>query len=116
MPVQRGSQAADGRPLSPVHCTLHVVDGRLRVPTAVVFIHGLLSGPTTWDAFRTLISQDHDLEHFTTLAFAYPSPVAEPDPRRRIPDYDAIADALALFLERDTALFDQVILVTHSQG
>ena len=84
--------------------------------TAVVFIHGLFSGTKTWDAFRTLMSTDPDLEHFTTFAFGYPSPIAEPDPRRRIPDYDAIADALALFLERDISAFRCVILVTHSQG
>lgn len=84
--------------------------------TAVVFIHGLFSGPKTWDAFRGLISTDPDLEDFTTFAFGYPSPIAEPDPRRRIPDYDAIADALALFFERDISAFNSVILVTHSQG
>lgn len=84
--------------------------------TAVVFVHGVFSGPQTWDAALSLMERDPDLAQFVALAFGYPSPIAEPDPRRRIPDYDAIADALALFLARDTSAFHKVVLVAHSQG
>lgn len=84
--------------------------------TIVIFVHGILSSAATWDKFLTLIKSDDDLRNFHGTTFDYPSPVLEVDPRRRIPDYDAIADALSLFISRDAEDFDRAVIVTHSQG
>jgi pimeloyl-ACP methyl ester carboxylesterase len=84
--------------------------------TALVFVHGLFSNAATWDNFISLITADPDLSHIFATRFEYPSPAVEADPRRRIPDYNAITDALMVFLARETHSFEQVVLVTHSQG
>ena len=83
---------------------------------ALVFVHGLFSSASTWDNFASLITTDPELSHMFVMRFEYPSPVVEADPRRRIPDYNAIADALMVYLARETYSFERVVLVTHSQG
>ncbi|MFP3990039.1 alpha/beta hydrolase family protein [Streptomyces sp. E11-3] len=82
----------------------------------VVFVHGLFSSPQTWSSFTELIGQDEELAGMTPLLFGYSSPVAVLSPLRRIPSFDDLADSLQTFLEVEAHPFEQLVLVSHSQG
>lgn len=83
---------------------------------AVVFIHGLFSSASVWDSFRKLIEADPALASLEIRTFEYPSPIVEPSPLRRIPDFDMLGRLLGTYLEEDLADFRSIVLVTHSQG
>ncbi|WP_053758465.1 hypothetical protein [Streptomyces sp. AS58] len=59
---------------------------------------------------------DPDLNAFETLSFSYMSRPASFSPLRRIPSFDDVADNLRGFLEVDARDFDDLVLVSHSQG
>jgi pimeloyl-ACP methyl ester carboxylesterase len=83
---------------------------------AVVFIHGLLSSASVWESFCQLIKADAELAGLEIRTFEYPTPVAEPNPLRRIPDFDMLGRLLGTYLEEELAEFRSIVLVTHSQG
>ncbi|TWP50044.1 alpha/beta hydrolase [Lentzea tibetensis] len=84
--------------------------------TAAIFIHGLFSSPATWSAVDSLLEQDPDLRGLAVLHFSYQSPVMRLNPVRRIPNFNDIADSLAVFFEVETTQYDSIALISHSQG
>ncbi|MDX3866433.1 tetratricopeptide repeat protein [Streptomyces europaeiscabiei] len=82
----------------------------------VVFVHGFLSSPAVWKNFEKLIDSDSDLSFVTTLPFEYASPKLRINPLLRIPDVNDIAGSLQSYLEVEAAGYDQLVLVSHSQG
>ncbi|MCK8434957.1 alpha/beta hydrolase [Streptomyces sp. D2-8] len=82
----------------------------------VVFVHGFLSGPQTWDDFARRIAEDEELRFAAELRFKYASPKVSLRPWRRVPDYDDIAEGLKVYLEVEGGEFSQLVLVSHSQG
>lgn len=79
-------------------------------------IHGIMSGPGVWDPLRTLISADRELEFVEPLAFEYATGLWQPHPLRVFPSIDTVADSLKEYLATEAGAFDQLFLVTHSQG
>lgn len=66
---------------------------------AVVLVHGLFSSASAWIRFDTLIAEDDDLAQADLLHFSYSSPKITLNPLRRIPNFNDIADSLAVYLE-----------------
>ncbi|MFF4835183.1 hypothetical protein [Streptomyces sp. NPDC001315] len=81
-----------------------------------VFVHGLFSSSAVWAPFQELLASDPDLNAVETLSFSYTSRPASFSPLRRIPSFDDVADNLRGFLEVDARDFDNLVLVSHSQG
>jgi pimeloyl-ACP methyl ester carboxylesterase len=90
--------------------------GAVEQPNQVVFVHGFLSAPATWDRFVDLLSGDPELAGFQWRTFGYASPRFSLDPRRRIPDLDEVADSLRTYLVHDLPAGSPVVLVSHSMG
>ncbi|MFF4260321.1 alpha/beta fold hydrolase [Streptomyces sp. NPDC001663] len=86
------------------------------VQLGVVFVHGFNSVPTMWDTFRALLDEDPDLAAVQALTFGYDTRVWQPHPLRRIPTFDTVADSLKEFLDTDAEDFNNLVLVSHSQG
>lgn len=82
----------------------------------LVFVHGFLSSAKTWSAFVERLRDDDELRDLAVVAFEYATPVFEPSPLRRIPNFDDIADNFATYYSHELARFDELIVVTHSQG
>ncbi|MER5279893.1 FG-GAP-like repeat-containing protein [Streptomyces sp. NPDC002809] len=82
----------------------------------LVMIHGIMSGPRVWDPLRTLISADRELEFVEPLAFEYATGLWLAHPLRVFPSIDTVADSLKEYLATEAGAFDQLLLVTHSQG
>ncbi|WP_326811791.1 hypothetical protein OIE62_13810 [Streptomyces scopuliridis] len=82
----------------------------------VVFIHGFLSSPATWEPFGRLIAEDPELAFVEPLLFAYASPALPRVWWRRVPDVDDIAESLKVYLETEAADHRDLVLVAHSQG
>lgn len=82
----------------------------------VVFVHGFLSEPATWDPFIQLIGADPDLAFVEPLAFGYASPRLPRVAWRRVPEIDDIAESLKVYLETEAEPFDGLAVVAHSQG
>ncbi|MEU0477265.1 esterase/lipase family protein [Streptomyces olivaceus] len=87
---------------------------------AVVFIHGLFSGPKTWGALKHLLECDRDLVRqeisVDLKVFSYDSPKFSLNPLRRIPNLNDIAESLKSYLEIECEEHDALVLVSHSQG
>ncbi|MGW4371978.1 alpha/beta fold hydrolase [Nocardia takedensis] len=83
----------------------------------VVFVHGILSGPHTWDQMVKVIHHDESFaRRIRTVLFCYDTPPVQWHPLRRIPGLADIANQLRTTLT-DTVPTDRpVILVTHSMG
>ncbi|MEV7170452.1 alpha/beta fold hydrolase [Streptomyces sp. NPDC093224] len=84
--------------------------------TGLVLVHGLLSSPDAWTPFQKLIGEDRELAFVTPLPFGYATPFVRVGLRRRIPSFDDIADSLKGFLEVEAQEYDDLVLVSHSQG
>jgi tetratricopeptide (TPR) repeat protein len=93
---------------------VHVDLGPKKV--GVVFVHGLFSSPKTWSSFAKLIQEDPDLTHIELMLFRYASPIALFNPLRRIPSFNDVADSLRGFLDVEGQGYEQLVLVSHSQG
>ncbi|MFE5983080.1 alpha/beta fold hydrolase, partial [Streptomyces wedmorensis] len=81
-----------------------------------VFIHGFGSSSSVWDPFLDLIRSDADLGFVTSLPFDYATSLISLNPLRRIPTFETIADDLKGFLDTEGEEFQDLILVSHSQG
>lgn len=84
--------------------------------TAVVFVHGLFSSSKTWRPLCQLLKADADLAGITLLPFDYPTPKFNLNPLKIVPDFNHIARSLKTFLDHSAGDFDDIVLVTHSQG
>ncbi len=84
--------------------------------TAVVLVHGLFSSANTWQRLNRLISSDPELAGFILFPFKYKSPKYNLSPLRRIPDFDTVAESLETYMELDVADYQNVVLISHSQG
>ncbi|MFE9701049.1 esterase/lipase family protein [Streptomyces sp. NPDC006270] len=79
-------------------------------------IHGLMSGPQTWEPLRELIAADRSLGFVEPLPFAYSTGLLSVNPLQVFPSIDTVADSLKEYLATEAGAFDQLLLVTHSQG
>ena len=50
------------------------------------------------------------------LPFGYATSLVSPNPLRRIPTFDTVADSLKEFLETEAEGFRRLVLVGHGQG
>jgi len=82
----------------------------------VVFIHGFRSGPQVWDPLVSLLEADPAFDGVTLLRPEYSSPWRRFDPRRQIPNLNALADQLSTYIRNRTAGDGCVVLFAHSQG
>ncbi|MER5727210.1 tetratricopeptide repeat protein [Streptomyces sp. NPDC002138] len=82
----------------------------------VVLVHGFQSGPRVWDPLRALIAADEDLGFARTLPFAYATGLKRLHPLRVFPGIDTAADSLKEYLATEAGGFEELMLVTHSQG
>ncbi|MFI5983628.1 tetratricopeptide repeat protein [Streptomyces sp. NPDC051555] len=82
----------------------------------VVLVHGFRSGPGAWDPLRALIAADEDLAFADTLPFAYATGWKRLHPLRVLPGIDTAADSLKEYLATEAGDFEELVLVTHSQG
>lgn len=82
----------------------------------VVFVHGFNSSAAMWEPFTSLIGQDEDLDFVRPLPFSYDTRLWQPNPLRRVPDFDTVADSLKEFLDTEARDFNRLMLVCHSQG
>jgi hypothetical protein len=87
---------------------------------AVVFIHGLFSGPTTWGPLQHLLERDRDIQRNEVKVdlkfFPYDSPKFKLNPLRRIPNLNDIAESLKSYLDIGCEEYEALILISHSQG
>jgi pimeloyl-ACP methyl ester carboxylesterase len=84
---------------------------------ALVTVHGLWSAPATWDRLTSIWQSDEQLRGLRVHAFGYASPkTRNPLSSPRLPNYDDIAQTLAI--EYSTVLEEasNLMFVTHSQG
>ncbi len=84
--------------------------------TAIVFIHGLFSTAKVWREVESLVTADSALAEFDVLQYEYTSWRFNFNPRRRIPDFNVLADGLGTFLSVRAADYKRLVLVSHSQG
>ncbi|MEI7030646.1 hypothetical protein [Streptomyces pratensis] len=82
----------------------------------LVMIHGLMSGPKTWEPLREQIAADRSLGFVEPLSFAYATGLLSVNPLQVFPSIDTVADSLKEYLATEAGAFDQLLLVTHSQG
>lgn len=82
----------------------------------IVMVHGLMSGPKVWEPLRELIAADRSLEFVETMSFEYATGLFSVNPLQVFPSIDTVADSLKEYLATEAGGFDQLLLVTHSQG
>lgn len=87
-------------------------DGRL----GVVLVHGIRSGPRAWDPLRQLIGADAALGFVQPLTFSYATGLKRLHPLRVLPSIDTAADSLVEYLATEAGDFENLVLVSHSQG
>ncbi|MDX2119793.1 MAG: alpha/beta fold hydrolase [Gemmatimonadota bacterium] len=85
----------------------------------LVFVHGFMSGPTTWTSLTDMLAGlDQVRKTVTTFTFKYSSPKLDLSPVDQIPALEEIAESLATFLGTlpESRRNNPTILVGHSQG
>ncbi|MFD7031159.1 alpha/beta fold hydrolase [Streptomyces sp. NPDC059917] len=82
----------------------------------VVLVHGFRSGPRAWDPLRERFAADADLAFAVTLPFAYATGLKRVHPLRVFPGIETAADSLKEYLATEAGDFEELVLVTHSQG
>ncbi|WP_055713882.1 alpha/beta fold hydrolase [Streptomyces torulosus] len=89
----------------------------VRDELGVVFVHGFMSGPETWDTLGEFLAEDADLnEEVTPLRFKYATSLYKPNPMQSIPSFSTVAESLKEFLDTEAENFGRLVLVGHSQG
>ena len=86
---------------------------------AAVFVHGIFSGPSTWDHLVDLLEKDDAIQKgFHLRRFQYDSPKVGWNPLRRIPTITDASERLDVWLtnEKEVLSCRQIVLVGHSQG
>ena len=90
--------------------------GKTMPDVTLAFVHGLFSGPSTWDNFTRLIDSDPELRDVVAVKkFSYSTPYLRLSPLRRIPLLGDIASSFGGWL-RDDLGGQRVIIVSHSMG
>ncbi|GAA2663761.1 FG-GAP-like repeat-containing protein [Streptomyces lunalinharesii] len=82
----------------------------------LVMIHGFMSGPKVWEPLRELITADRSLGFVEPLSFEYATGLLPVNPLRVLPSMETVADSLKEYLATEAGAFDQLLLITHSQG
>ncbi|MFE7466238.1 FG-GAP-like repeat-containing protein [Streptomyces sp. NPDC057499] len=82
----------------------------------LVMVHGFMSGPKVWEPLRGLIAADRGLGFVEPLTFEYATGLLPVNPLRVFPSIDTVADSLKEYLITEAGAYDQLLLVTHSQG
>ncbi|MFM9368470.1 FG-GAP-like repeat-containing protein [Streptomyces sp. Da 82-17] len=82
----------------------------------LVMVHGFMSGPKVWEPLRGLIAADRGLGFVEPLTFEYATGLMPVHPLRVFPSIDTVADSLKEYLVTEAGAYDQLFLVTHSQG
>ncbi|HUY48832.1 MAG TPA: hypothetical protein VMV92_24470 [Streptosporangiaceae bacterium] len=84
----------------------------------LVTVHGFWSSPATWDRLLAVWQADDELEGLRIHGFGYPSPRKRPLPlsRTRVPDFDDLAQMLAVEYATRLGTASGIAFVTHSQG
>lgn len=82
----------------------------------LVMVHGFMSGPKVWEPLRGLIAADRALGFIEPLTFEYATGLLPVNPLRVFPSIDTVADSLKEYLVTEAGAYDQLLLVTHSQG
>ncbi|MEU3706303.1 FG-GAP-like repeat-containing protein [Streptomyces anulatus] len=82
----------------------------------LVMVHGFMSGPKVWEPLRGLIAADRGLGFVEPLTFEYATGILPVNPLRVFPSIDTVADSLKEYLVTEAGAYDQLLLVTHSQG
>ncbi|WP_406188136.1 FG-GAP-like repeat-containing protein [Streptomyces anulatus] len=82
----------------------------------LVMVHGFMSGPKVWEPLRGLIAADRELGFVEPLTFEYATGLMPVNPLRVFPSIDTVADSLKEYLVTEAGAYDQLLLVTHSQG
>ncbi|MFE3382345.1 FG-GAP-like repeat-containing protein [Streptomyces anulatus] len=82
----------------------------------LVMVHGFMSGPKVWEPLRGLIAADRGLGFVEPLPFEYATGLLPVNPLRVFPSIDTVADSLKEYLVTEAGAYDQLLLVTHSQG
>ncbi|MEU2668045.1 FG-GAP-like repeat-containing protein [Streptomyces sp. NPDC007164] len=82
----------------------------------LVMVHGIMSGPKVWEPLRGLIAADPGLGFVEPLTFEYATGLRPVNPLRVFPSIDTVADSLKEYLVTEAGAYDQLLLVTHSQG
>ncbi|SKN29039.1 Predicted ATPase [Mycobacteroides abscessus subsp. bolletii] len=82
----------------------------------IVFIHGLFSSSQVWAKFKNELRSDCSLADFDDLYFEYASPKARLSLKRKIPEFNDLADRLRTFLRIKCDSTRPIMLVSHSQG
>ncbi|UZI30835.1 alpha/beta fold hydrolase [Streptomyces sp. VB1] len=82
----------------------------------LVMVHGFMSGPKVWEPLRGLIAADRGLGFVEPLTFEYATGLTPVHPLRVFPSIDTVADSLKEYLVTEAGAYDQLLLVTHSQG
>jgi len=85
--------------------------------TAVLFVHGLFSGPKIWAPLLASLQADKRLaSRFDWAPYRYRSPLLEWNPLRRVPDLDTIATGLMTYFDEQLRPYSRIAIITHSQG
>ncbi|MFC7013176.1 alpha/beta fold hydrolase [Streptomyces viridiviolaceus] len=82
----------------------------------IVFVHGFRSSPSMWEPFVELIKADAELKFAHPLLFRYATTLRSLHPLRRIPTFDNVADSLREYLDTEGQEYQNLMLVSHSQG
>ncbi|WP_426497909.1 FG-GAP-like repeat-containing protein [Streptomyces sp. D54] len=82
----------------------------------LVMVHGFMSGPKVWEPLRGLVAADRGLGFVEPLTFEYATGLLPVHPLRVFPSIDTVADSLKEYLVTEAGAYDQLLLVTHSQG
>ncbi|MFD6156534.1 alpha/beta fold hydrolase [Nocardia sp. NPDC060256] len=89
----------------------------LAAQVALVLVHGIRSGEDAWEPLMKLIEGDPDLaDRVRVINFDYPSRILEPDPRRRVPDFNTVAEYLGTIIAEEIPADQPIIFAAHSQG
>ncbi|WP_194894606.1 alpha/beta fold hydrolase [Catenulispora pinisilvae] len=87
----------------------------------IVFVHGINSSPSMWDAFADLLAHDPELTQILaepTPRFGYATGLWRPwwRPLQVIPSITTAADSLKEYLTTEAGRYEGLVLVGHSQG